>query len=54
MSAEDYLSPEDRKILNFMLANSTMSNREFAAHFNVPIERIHDILQRDLREVMKG
>lgn len=54
MNDEDYLSPEDRKILNFMLANSAMSNREFAAHFNVPVERIHDILRRDLAEVMKG
>lgn len=54
MSDEDHLNPEDRKILNFMFANSNMSNKEFAEHFKVPIERIHDILRRDLAEVMRG
>jgi len=51
---EDYLSPEDRKILNFMFANMNMSPREVAEHFNVPKERVHDILARDLREVLRG
>lgn len=53
MTSDDYLSPEDRKILNFMFTNMTMSPREVAEHFNVPKERVHDILARDLREVMK-
>ena len=54
MSDDDYLSVEDRKILNFMFANMNMSPREVAAHFNVPKERVHDILTRDLNEVMRS
>jgi len=54
MNNEDYLSPEDREILNFMFANTTMSPREVAKHFDVPVERVHDILKRDLAEVLKG
>ena len=50
----DYLSEEDRKILDFMFANMNMSPREVAAHFNIPKERVHDILARDLTEVLKG
>ena len=53
MSDDDYLSPEDRKILNFMFANMRMSPREVAKHFNVPVERVRDILTRDLNEVMR-
>jgi DNA-directed RNA polymerase sigma subunit (sigma70/sigma32) len=53
VSDEDYLSPEDRKILDFMFANMNMSPHEVAAHFNVPKERVHDILARDLKEVLK-
>jgi DNA-directed RNA polymerase sigma subunit (sigma70/sigma32) len=51
---DDYLSPEDRKILNFMFDNLSMSPRDVAKHFNIPRERVHDILARDLAEVMKG
>ena len=54
MTTEDYLSLEDRKILNFMFANMNMSPREVAKFFGVPIERVHDILRRDLAEVTKG
>jgi hypothetical protein len=54
MSDDDYLNPEDRKILNFMFANMNMSPREVAEHFAVPVERVHDILRRDLAEVTKG
>ena len=54
MSDEDYLNPENRKILNFMFTNMVMSPREVAEHFNIPVERVRDILARDLAEVMKG
>jgi len=54
MSEEaDHLNPEDRKILNFMFANLHMTNQQFAAHFEVPVERIHNILRRDLAEVTR-
>lgn len=54
MSGDDYLTPEDRKILNFMFDHMNMSPREVAKHFNLPVERVHDILTRDLNEVMRS
>lgn len=54
MSDEDPLDPEDRKILDFMFDHQRMSPREVARHFNIPVERVHDILRRDLVEVMRG
>jgi len=53
MSDEDHLNAEDRKILNFMFDNLNMSLREVAKHFNISVERVHDILTRDLNEVMR-
>jgi hypothetical protein len=47
-------SIDDEDILNFMLANMHLSPRECAAHFGIPFERVRDILQRDLAEVMRG
>ena len=54
MSSDDHLSPEDRKILNFMFDHLNMSPREVAKHFNISVERVHDILTRDLNEVMRA
>ena len=48
------LCPEDRKILAFMLDHSDMSPRQVAARFMVPVEHIHDILKRDLAEVLES
>lgn len=49
----DYLNADDRKILNFMFANMNMSPRDVAKHFHITMEHVHDILRRDLNEVMK-
>lgn len=54
MENDDFLSPEDRKILNFMFANMALSPRQVAAHFDVPVERVRDILARDLAETVRG
>ena len=54
MSDEDHLNPEDRKILDFMFGNLNMSPREVAKHFDIPVERVHDILTRDLNAVMRA
>lgn len=52
MSSDDPLSPEDRKIYNFMSANSNMSPREVAEHLGVEFEHICSILSRDLQWVL--
>jgi len=52
-SEDDYLNPEDRKILNFMFDHLDMSPREVAKHFHTSLEHVHDILQRDLKEVLR-
>lgn len=49
--SEDPLTSEERKILNFMFANLSMSPRAVAEHFGVPVEQIYSILARDLRWV---
>jgi hypothetical protein len=44
---------EDVAILSFALAHCEMGPRALAEHFGVPVERVHDILRRDLDEVVR-